>query len=141
MGPATPPYRLRRVIVIASLILTASLTHLPTRPGIAVAQVAADRDGECRLWSSITARFDPPAIGAGDTLWFSSVLRLTDAPHAAAVTVRFDQASVSYVANGATTTVAVPVGVVTFSRSATSASTSYDAGSGTWYTTVPLPAS
>jgi hypothetical protein len=135
MKPATARYRLRRIIVLSCLILSASLTQVPNALGIAGATVAAA--SQCKPLSSIAANFNGTALGAGDTLWFSSVLKLSGAPAGAAVTVRFDQASVSYVVGGVTTTVAAPSGVVTFSPAATTASTSYDATSNTWHSTVP----
>jgi hypothetical protein len=125
------------VLLFLCLVLAASFIRLPTTLGIAAGAKVAAAAGQCTPSSAITANFNGTGIGSGDTLWFSSVLKLNGAQPSGPLTIHFDQASISYVVNGTTTTLAAPSGVVTFSPSATAASTSYDPSSNTWHTTVP----
>jgi RHS repeat-associated protein len=86
--------------------------------------------------SSITANFNGTAIGAGNTLWFNSVLKpsgLGSNP----VTIRFVSQSISFTANGQNYTLPVPDSAITYSPTATTATTTFDTATGSWVSTVP----
>ena len=51
-------------------------------------------------------------------------------------TIFFDRSTIDFVANGIAYSLPVPAGQVTFSSVSTATSTSYDAATGTWFTTV-----
>jgi SdrD B-like domain len=85
--------------------------------------------------SSITGNFNGTAIPAGDTLWLSSVAKVagvgTDP-----VSLHVTSGTVSFSANGAAYTIAVPDATVTFTQLATQATTTYSAAGG-WLVTAP----
>jgi RHS repeat-associated protein len=86
--------------------------------------------------SSITANFNGTAIGAGNTLWFNSVLKpsgLGSSP----VTIRFVSQTISFTANGQNYTLAVPDSAITYAPTATTATTTFNPASGTWVSTMP----
>jgi hypothetical protein len=72
------------------------------------------------------------AMPAGDTLWFSSVLKVSGLG-SAPVTIHVGHASVT----SSRFSEALPDAAVTFSPSATHATTTFDAAHNTWLTTVP----
>jgi SdrD B-like domain len=83
--------------------------------------------------SSIVSNFNGTAMAAGSTLWFNSVFKVSGlGPQGATLFV--SHGSVLSSAFGAAT----PDAVITFSPTATSAATTFDAGSNTWFTTVPM---
>jgi hypothetical protein len=82
--------------------------------------------------SSITSNFNGTAIGAGSTVWFNSVMKVSGLG-ANPVTLRVDNATIS----SPQFSVAVPDAVITFSPAATVATTDFDSGTNTWVTTVP----
>jgi hypothetical protein len=86
----------------------------------------------CADPSSITANFDGTAIPAGRTIWFNSVLKVSGL-QSAPVTIQFQDVTINS-ADGLISVV-VPDAEVTFSPTATPASTTF---SGTWVTTVPF---
>ncbi|MBV8597414.1 MAG: hypothetical protein JO017_01190 [Actinobacteria bacterium] len=83
--------------------------------------------------SSISSSFSSTPIPTGNTIWLSSVLDASNVPSAGA-TIRFSGQTFTF--NGQT--VNVPDGVVIFSPSVTTPSTTYNTGSNTWETTVPV---
>lgn len=85
--------------------------------------------------SSIVSNFNGTPIHAapGTTVWFSSVMKASGLG-SDPVTIRVDQATITSAAFG---TVSVPNATVTFTPGAGSATTSYDAGTNTWVTSVP----
>jgi hypothetical protein len=87
--------------------------------------------------SSITGNFNGTAIPAGDTLWFSSVFKVNGNTGSSPVTLHFTNDTITYSVNGATTTINAPNADVTIDPNATSASTSFDATTNTWTTTLP----
>ncbi len=86
--------------------------------------------------SSITANFNGAPIAAGNDVWFNSVLKVSGLG-TSPVTIGLQNATISFTAGGQTYNLAVPNALITFSPTATSASTTYDAGTNTWLTTVP----
>jgi hypothetical protein len=87
--------------------------------------------------STLSANFNGTAIPAGRTLWFNSIVKLTGVPSAGA-TVSLRSSTIQFAASGQNYTLAVPNATITYSQSATSASTSFDAVTNTWQTIVPL---
>jgi hypothetical protein len=81
------------------------------------------------------APFNKNAIGAGRFIWFSGVVKANGLGTGTA-TLKFSRQTVTFTAGGTTYTLVVPDGLVTFSSTATSATTSF-AGNA-WTTTVPL---
>jgi hypothetical protein len=86
--------------------------------------------------SSIQANFNGTPIRAGSDIWFSSVLKVTGLG-SSPVTIGFQNATISFTANGTNYTVAVPNAFITFDPNAASATTSFDATTNTWFTTLP----
>jgi hypothetical protein len=86
--------------------------------------------------SSITANFNPTAIPAGDTLWFSSVLQAGGLP-SSPVTVHVVNASISFTAAGTAYHVPVPNGVIVLTPGQTTASTSFDPSDNDWDVSAP----
>jgi hypothetical protein len=88
-------------------------------------------------FSSITSNFNGNAIPAGDTVWFSSVFKVSGLG-SAAVNLLVTNQTISFTANGTPYSVAVPNAHITFSPSATSATTTFDAVNNVWDTTLPM---
>jgi hypothetical protein len=86
---------------------------------------------------SITQNFDRTAIHAGDTLWFSSVFKISGVG-AAGATFQFVNDTISYTVKGTNYTVTAPNAAVTLSPTAKQATTTFDASTDTWDTVLPL---
>jgi hypothetical protein len=86
--------------------------------------------------SSIQANFNGTPISAGSDIWFSSVLKMSGLG-SSPVTIGFQNATISFTANGTNYTLAVPNAFITFDPHATSATTSFDPSTTTWFTTLP----
>lgn len=82
--------------------------------------------------TSITSNFNGTAIPAGSTVWFSSVGKVSGVG-ATTATIELTNATIT----SGNFTVAVPDAVVTISPLVTTATTTFDAGTNTWYTQVP----
>jgi hypothetical protein len=76
------------------------------------------------------------SIPAGDTVWFSGTGQVSGLGSAPA-NVYLTNAWVTYTANGTTYYVPMPNSVITFSPTATTATTTFNAASGYWYSVVP----
>ncbi len=77
-------------------------------------------------------------LPAGAELWFdatASARGITDG-----TVIAFQAGQLAVTVNGVTQTYATPNAVITFSAAAVHATSVYDAASGTWFTTLPLPA-
>jgi SdrD B-like domain len=86
--------------------------------------------------SSITSNFNGTAIPADDFVWFNSVAKVqgvTSAP----VTLHVVDQSITFTANGTPYSLSVPDTLLTLDPSATSATTTFDAGSNEWITRAP----
>jgi hypothetical protein len=86
---------------------------------------------------SIAFNFNGTAIPAGDTVWFSSAFKINGMGSSGA-SFQFTNDTISYVVSGTTYTVNAPNANVTLSPSVTQATTSFDAGSNTWNTMLPM---
>ncbi len=84
--------------------------------------------------STITSNFNGTAIPAGDYIWFNSVAKVSGVPSGQAVTLHATNESVTYTVNHVTTTIPLPDADITFSPTATMATTTFN---GKWTTTVP----
>jgi hypothetical protein len=69
-------------------------------------------------------------------VWFSGVFKASGLG-TAPVTLQFTGQTISYVLNGSTVTLSVPDSIVTLSPTATTASTTFNAGTNAWNTTLP----
>ncbi len=86
--------------------------------------------------SSIVANFNGTAIGSGDYLWFTSVLKpsgLGSNP----VTIFVRNSTITFTADGTNYSVPVPDANIVFSPSTTTATTTFNSSSNLWQTTVP----
>jgi hypothetical protein len=101
---------------------------------VAVAGASSDALAQTDPGSSITSNFNGTPIGAGDFIWFSSVLKVQGLG-SDPVTVGFT-GSISFSVNGTLYVVPVPSAIVNFSPSVSVATTVFC--NGQWVTTVPL---
>jgi|SRR5579883_740923 len=85
--------------------------------------------------SAITSNFNGTAIPAGDSLWFSSVAKVSGVP-ANGATIHVADQTISFTANGVHYTLAVPDTTVVLSPTATQAQVWTD-GAGNWAVTTP----
>jgi hypothetical protein len=92
--------------------------------------------GEALYGSSLTYNFNNTPIPAGDTVWFSSVVKVSGLGSAPA-NLYVANASISFTANGVNYNLSVPNSVIGFSPAVTTPTTTYSAASGYWATTVP----
>jgi hypothetical protein len=80
-----------------------------------------------------------PSISSGNSLWFSSTgLTVKGLPNTGSVKLYVTNASINFMANGTTYNLPVPNAVITFSSTATSASTTWDATNNRWSTLIPM---
>ena len=86
--------------------------------------------------SSIVSNFNGTAIPRGSFLWFSSVFKASGLG-SQPVRMFLRAASVQFTAGGATYNLPVPDANITFSPTATSATTSFDPNKNAWITTLP----
>jgi hypothetical protein len=86
----------------------------------------------CSTCSSITSNFNGTPIAAGNYLWLNSVLKASGLG-SNPVTIFFNNATIGT----ADTILHVPNATITFSPTATSATTAYDSNTDTWFTTLP----
>jgi hypothetical protein len=90
--------------------------------------------------SLIASNFNGNAIHAGDYLWFNSVAKVTGLG-SSPVHLQVVNASIDFTANGTAYHVVVPNVSITFSPTATSATTNFDSGTNSWVSTEPPPRS
>jgi len=86
--------------------------------------------------SVIPSHFNSTAIGQGDTIWFSSVAKVSGVK-SSPVTIYMVNASLDFTANGTAYHESLPNAALTFSPTATTASTTFNVSANTWDTTVP----
>ncbi len=94
----------------------------------------------CAQPGSNAANFNGTAINTGSYIWFNANLTATGVP-TAGTRLYFRNGNISFTANGVPYSIPVPNAVVIFSATATCATTTYDAASQTWVTTVPVSGS
>jgi len=83
-----------------------------------------------------TGSFTGNASCKGNTLWFNSTVNVSGLSSAGGI-LEFNNSTVSFSSNGTPVTLVAPSAVITFSPTATTATSAYDAPSNTWNTTVP----
>ena len=86
--------------------------------------------------SAITASFNGTKIVAGNTIWFSSVAKLSGLG-SAPVNLHVEGGTIDFTAGGVPYHLLVPNGVLVVTPGATSASTSFDPNDNDWDTSVP----
>jgi hypothetical protein len=106
-----------------------------TRPTLEVLEDRALPSG----FSSIQARFNGTPINAGETIWFNSEVKVSGLG-ATPATIHLGNSAIDFTVNGASYHLNVPGADVTFSPSATSATTAFDNSNNLWETTVPSTA-
>jgi hypothetical protein len=87
-------------------------------------------------FSSITSNFNGTSIPAGDTIWFSSVLKASGLG-SAPVTVHVTDQVISFQAGGTSYTLQVPDSNITFSPTTSTGTTSFDSGNNAWVSNLP----
>ena len=102
-------------------------------PGVALPHVFAATTGS-GTYSSISGNFNKTAIPGNTFIWFSSTARIGGAGPTVPVRIFIRNSTIRFTANGVAYNIKVPDGNVTFSPSATSATTGYDATLNRWTT-------
>jgi RHS repeat-associated protein len=102
----------------------------PLRSGVLPVVLSSSGTG------SIVSNFNGTAIPAGDSVWFSSVVKVSGLG-SSPVRVFLRAGTVQFTAAGQTYNVATPDATITFSPSTTTATTVYDPSRIEWITTVP----
>jgi len=92
--------------------------------------------GSCTERSSIELSFNPTAIAEGSVIWFHSAMSV-DGLGADPATIFLDNSAITFSANGTSYRLPVPDTTITFDPGATTAATTFDAGSNRWTTIVP----
>jgi RHS repeat-associated protein/uncharacterized repeat protein (TIGR01451 family) len=121
----------RKELVGAGRIQLASL-KTPAGLGGTHALLQSTVTGE----SSIASNFNGTAIPGGSFIWLSSVFKASGLG-SQPVRVFLRGASLQFTAAGATYNLPVPDATITFSPTATSATTSFDSGKNAWITNLP----
>jgi hypothetical protein len=86
-----------------------------------------------------TSNFNSTAIPGGDTIWFNSDFHVGGATMPTQTfNVYFNNVSIDFTANGKDYVVAVPNSEITFSKTATAATTTFNAATNTWVTVAPM---
>jgi len=88
--------------------------------------------------SSIVANFNGTPIAAGNTIWFSAVMKVQGLSATTKTTINLTAASITFTANGTPYSVAVPDSAVTFDPAATSANVSFDPVANRWNENLPV---
>jgi hypothetical protein len=88
--------------------------------------------------SVISSNFNGTAVPAGDTVWFNSVVKVSGVGPSGA-TLHLSNAEVDFTSKaGVAYQLSLPNAALTFSPTATQATTSFDPSTNTWDTTVPV---
>lgn len=91
----------------------------------------------CAQSATNSSNFNGTAVAAGDYIWFNANFKANNVPHTG-VTILFTQGKISFTSGGVAYNLNVPNAQITFSTSATCTSTTFDSGTNTWKTTVPV---
>jgi uncharacterized repeat protein (TIGR01451 family) len=83
------------------------------------------------------SNFNGTPIQGGDTIWFNAIVAVKGIDPTQTTSIAFSSSSITFTAGGTAYDLAVPNGTITFSPAAAEASTTYDAVSNSWITTVP----
>lgn len=131
--PVEPPIRTRRrstekktgARTIAPFVAAAILFVLPT-------------SARAEYISLIGSNFNGTAVPNGDTVWFSSVFKLTGPAPTGPAVVRVQGGTVQFSAGPTTYNLAMPNAQVILDPTRTQATTSFDAATNTWITVAPI---
>jgi hypothetical protein len=103
-----------------------------------IASSAFSGDIENSGSSSIVSNFNGTSIAGGDYLWFSAVFKPTTTISLTGTTnIYFQNQTISFTSGGVSYNLSVPNSQITFSPTATTATTVYNASTSTWVTTIP----
>ncbi len=132
------PMRLIRSALPLAL-LVAACTDAPTPVGVDVhprapTGLSASARGAPQS-VSIALNFNGTPISAGRTIWFNAVVTVPKGLPANGATMSVTNGSIQFTAGATNYTIPVPPNTITFSSSATEATTTFDGTS--WQTTVP----
>src|SRR5258708_1761337 len=116
--------------------LRASGTPTTSLPGVVPPATPAPPIPPSNI-STISSNFNGTSIAAGNYIWFNSVMKVSGVPSAGA-TITVSGATVQFTANNVAYNLPVPDSVITFSSSASSSTTTFDAVHNQWNTTVPV---
>jgi len=83
-----------------------------------------------------TGKFTGSVSCANNKIWFNSTVNVSGVPSSGAV-LQFSNSTVSFAVNGSTVSLVAPSAVITFSATATQATSTYNATTNSWATTVP----
>jgi len=86
--------------------------------------------------SLINSNFNGTAIQGGNTIWFSSHMKV-DGVSSQPVTLSITSSVITFTSNGQLFSLVTPDARITFSPTATSASTSFDAATNAWVSIIP----
>jgi len=89
-------------------------------------------------FSSSATDFNHTAIPAGDSVWFNSSFQVSGLGRATSATLHLTNQTVNFSASGTNYVVNVPDATINLSSSTTVATTTFDAGSNSWITNLPL---
>ena len=113
---------------------TESVTVPSAGSGVGFFYVTKIPTTACTGTSTIGSNFNGTPIAAGDTVWFSAVVKVNGLG-SAPVKVGVTNASITFTSGGTTYTTNVPDSQITFSSGFTSAQTTFNGT--TWVTTLP----
>lgn len=91
----------------------------------------------CTASATNSSNFNGTPVPAGSYLWFNANFTANNVP-SSGVTMDFTNGNISFTAGGTAYNIPVPNAKITFSSSASCTSTTFDTGSNTWITTVPI---
>ncbi len=91
----------------------------------------------CSAQSTIGSNFNGTPISSGSWIWFNANFTAKGIPSTGA-TITFTNSTISTTGNGKPFTSSAPNAQITFSPSATCSSTTFNAMTNTWMTTVPV---
>jgi hypothetical protein len=87
--------------------------------------------------SSIRSNFNGTPIAPGASVWFNSVLKVNGLG-SSPVTLHVTNQTITFSANGTAYNLSVPDDALTYSPTATTATTTFDTGSNSWVTSLPF---
>lgn len=101
-----------------------------------VALMGFETEAHAGVTSVIGSSFNGTAVPGGDTIWFNSVFD-TGTPPTTPITIFVTNSTITINGKGVNETLSVPNAAITFSPTATQATTTFDASTNTWDTTLP----
>ena len=91
----------------------------------------------CTASATNSSNFNGTSVPEGSYLWFNANFTAHNVP-SSGVTIDFSNGNISFTDKGTAYSIPVPNAKITFSTSANCTSTTFDSGSNTWITTVPI---